>query len=190
MRKHCRRAKFTMAIILALSVPILFASATAADAPQSVGPQGFLVWETPRTVPELHFEDGEGTPLTLADFQGKVVLLNIWATWCAPCREEMPTLDSLQAELGGDRFEVVALSIDHAGIEVVQDFYREVGVEHLRQYIDPTAMAGSTLGVVGVPTTLLLDSRGRELGRLLGIAEWNSPAMVEFFREHLKNSSR
>tara|TARA_R100000322_G_scaffold46380_1_gene29026 strand:+ start:750 stop:1232 length:483 start_codon:yes stop_codon:yes gene_type:complete len=160
-----------MAIILALSVPIAFASATAADVPQSVGPQGFLVWETPRSVPELHFEDGSGTPLALADFQGKAVLLNIWATWCAPCRDEMPTLDSLQAELGGDRFEVVALSIDHEGIAIVQDFYRKVGVGHLRQYIDPTAMAGSTLGVTGVPTTLLLDSQGRELGRLVGATD-------------------
>lgn len=183
MRKHYRRTKFAIAVIVALSVPIIFASATAADVPQSVGPQGFLVWETPRPVPELHFEAGEGTPLTLANFQDKVVLLNIWATWCAPCREEMPTLDSLQAELGGDRFEVVALSMDHAGIEVVQDFYRKVGVGHLRQYIDPTAMAGSTLGVVGVPTTLLLDSQGRELGRLVGATDWNTPIMVSYLKE-------
>ena len=167
------------AVIFALAILQGLTSVAAGDVPESVGPQGFLIWESPRTLPELAFEDENGRPLTLADFQGKVILLNIWATWCAPCREEMPTLDSLQAQLGGEHFEVVALSVDHAGIRVVEKFYQETDVQHLRKYIDPSTLATSTLGIEGVPTTLLIDHDGREIGRLVGAAEWDSPAMVD-----------
>src|SRR3546814_1033360 len=92
--------------------------------------------EAPRTVAELRFNDGNGKSVTLTDFRGKIVLLNIWATWCGPCREEMPTLDRLQERLGGPEFEVVALSIDRAGIGVVSEFYAEISVQHLAKYID------------------------------------------------------
>jgi thiol-disulfide isomerase/thioredoxin len=165
--------------MLAFAISLTPALSIAGEVPASVGPQGFLIWETPRNLPELAFEDEKGKPLTLADFHGKVVLLNIWATWCAPCREEMPTLDSLQAQLGGEQFEVVALSIDHAGIGVVEKFYRETGVQHLCKYIDPSTLATSTLGIGGVPTTLLIDHKGREIGRLVGATEWESPAMED-----------
>lgn len=171
--------KRTMAIVCLMAV----ASIAAASPPEDIGPQGFMVWESPRDLPELSFKDGQGDPLSLADFKGKTVLLNIWATWCGPCREEMPTLDALQAALGGEAFEVVALSIDRKGIEVVQDFYTDVGVEHLRQYIDTTGMAGTKLGAVGIPTTLLIDPHGEEIGRLVGETEWDSPEMTEFLKE-------
>ena len=111
------------------------------------------------------------------------MLLNIWATWCGPCREEMPTLDALQGRFGGEDFEVVALSIDRKGIGVVQEFYTDVGIEHLRQYIDTTGMAGAKLGAVGIPTTLLIDPQGDEIGRLVGATEWNSPEMTEFLKK-------
>lgn len=171
--------KRTVAIVCLMAV----ASTVVASPPEDIGPQGFMVWESPRDLPELTFEDGKGKPLTLADFQGQTVLLNIWATWCGPCREEMPTLDSLQASLGGEAFEVVALSIDRKGIEAVQDFYTDVGIEHLRQYIDTTGMAGTKLGALGVPTTLLIDSQGDEIGRLVGATEWDNPEMTEFLKE-------
>ncbi|MEH6672683.1 TlpA family protein disulfide reductase, partial [Halopseudomonas sp.] len=98
-------------VFFALAISIAAPVMAAGKVPKSVGPQGFLIWESPRTLPELAFEDEDGRPLTLADFKGKAILLNIWATWCLPCREEMPTLDSLQAQLGGEQFEVVALSV-------------------------------------------------------------------------------
>ncbi|WP_322002903.1 TlpA disulfide reductase family protein [Marinobacter alexandrii] len=166
-------------VIFALAILQGPTSVAAGDVPESVGPQGFLIWEPPRNLPELAFEDKDGNPLTLADFQSKVILLNIWATWCAPCREEMPTLDSLQAQLGGEQFEVIALSVDHAGIRVVEKFYQETGVQHLRKYIGPSTLATSKLGIEGVPTTLLIDHDGREIGRLVGAAEWDSSAMVD-----------
>lgn len=180
MWKHHGPTTWILAAVLALAIPFGLAFAAARDVPASVGPQDFLIWKTPRNLPELTFEDDEGEPVTLADFHGKVVLLNVWATWCAPCREEMPTLDSLQAQLGGDQFEVVALSIDHAGHGVVEKFYREISIKHLRKYIDPTALAGAILGIEGVPTTLLLDREGREIGRLVGATEWDSAAMIDF----------
>lgn len=180
--------KLTGASWLAAALWVAITSLAAAEPPERVGPNGFLLWESPRDVSEISFEDGDGTPLTLADFEGKLILLNIWATWCGPCREEMPTLDALQAELGGTDFEVVALSIDRKGIDVVKEFYQDVGIEHLRQYIDSTGMAGAGLGAVGIPTTFLIDRHGDEIGRLVGATEWDSPEMTEFLTEMIESS--
>lgn len=179
MWQQRRPATWVLAAILAFTIPFTPARLSAGEVPASVGPKGFLIWETPRNLSELTFEDETGAALTLADFHGKVVLLNIWATWCAPCREEMPTLDSLQAQLGGEQFEVVALSIDHSGRDAVEKFYRDISIKHLRMYIDPSTLATATLGIEGVPTTLLVDREGREIGRLVGATEWDSPAMVD-----------
>lgn len=143
-------------------------------------PSNFAMHETPRPMPEIRFEDGKGNESTLADFRGKTVLLNVWATWCVPCREEMPTLDRLQAELGGPEFEVLALSIDRAGPDAVREFYSEIGIENLALHIDPSAKSMFALGVVGLPTTILIDRKGAELGRLIGPAEWDAPEMAQF----------
>ena len=139
------------------------------------GPLGFTRLTQPRPLPALRFRDSEGRSLDLGQFRGKVVLLNVWATWCPPCRQEMPSLDRLQAALGSRDFEVVALSIDAgaAGPAAVRSFYRALDIRHLRLYHDAEAAALATLGVVGVPTTLLLDRQGRELGRMSGPAAWD-----------------
>ncbi|MPZ10877.1 MAG: redoxin family protein [Kiloniellaceae bacterium] len=145
--------------------------------------------DAPRTLPEIRFADGSGRALTLGAFQGKVILLNIWATWCGPCREEMPTLDRLQSRLGGPDFEVVALSIDRAGIGVVTDFFDEIGINHLAKYIDESGKAAGQLKAVGLPTTLLIDREGREIGRHVGPAEWDTPEMMTFFEQQISRSS-
>jgi len=145
-------------------------------------PQNFVLRGAPAPIPELQFTDGGGTLRTLADFRGKVVLLNIWATWCSPCRKEMPTLDRLQTALGGSDFEVVALSIDRGGAEVVKKFYAEIGIQRLAIHIDTSSKAGFVLAAAGLPTTLLIDAQGQELGRLIGPAEWDAPEMVAFLR--------
>lgn len=163
---------------------LLSPSLSAADAPQK-----FAVHPVPKSLPEIQFQDSEGKTLTLADFRGKLVLLNIWATWCLPCRYEMPTLDRLQAELGGSDFQVLALSMDRGGLEAITKFYGEVGVTHLAMYLDSSMQAASTLGAVGLPTTLLIDRDGREIGRLVGPAEWDSPDMVTFIRGYLPKQS-
>lgn len=143
----------------------------------------------PRLLPQLQFVDGEGRVLSLADFRGKVVLLNIWATWCPPCRAEMPTLDRLQAKLGGPGFEVLALSIDQEGVPLVKAFYQEVGLKALRIYIEESGMSLLALNVVGLPATLLIDPRGREIGRTLGPAEWDSPGVITVIRRYLDAAS-
>lgn len=148
-------------------------------------PQNLAVHETPVPVPEINFEDGDGRPRSLADFSGKVVLLNVWATWCAPCREEMPTLDRLQAKLGGPDFEVVALSVDRAGPDIVKKFFTEIGIEHLALNIDTSAKAMFAIGTVGLPATLLVDRDGKEIGRLIGPAEWDAPDMIDFIRARI-----
>ena len=136
-------------------------------------------------IAEVRFVDADGRPMSLADFRGEQVLLNIWATWCGPCREEMPTLDRLQTQLGSPDFEVVALSIDREGVDVVRDFYAELDLQALRIYVDTSTMAPINLNVLGVPTTLLLDGNGREIGRYAGPAEWDSEAIVSAIRESL-----
>lgn len=120
------------------------------------------------------FNGPDGKPVTMADFKGKVVLLNLWATWCAPCRKEMPHLNELQQKLGGDQFEVVALSVDRGSDKKPKDFLAEVGASALKFYHDPSAKAGFSFMAIGMPTTLLFDREGREIGRLVGPAEWHS----------------
>jgi thiol-disulfide isomerase/thioredoxin len=161
----------------------------AAATPPSAKGLAFSPLETPRELPELSFINGYGREMTLDEFTGKTVLLNIWATWCVPCREEMPALDRLQAKLGGPDFEVVPLSIDREGLPVVKAFYEELGLEALGIYVDQSGKAQRALSVLGIPTTLLVDREGRELGRTLGPAEWDSAEIVEFLRRVLEQPS-
>jgi thiol-disulfide isomerase/thioredoxin len=135
----------------------------------------FLVRPKPLDLPDFTFVDGEGATKSLADLSGKVVLLNIWATWCVPCREEMPQLDALEAELGGADFEVVAVNIDKGGPDKARKFLAETGAANLALYTEPTGKLFSTLKAVGMPTTLLIDRDGKEIGRLVGPADWASP---------------
>ena len=148
----------------------------AATAP-AVSGELFTATE-PRPVPELHFVDGASQSRTLGDFRGKVVLLNLWATWCLPCRQEMPALARLQAHLGGPEFEVLALAIDKKGLPAVQAFYAELGLKALAIYVDGSERAASQLGALGLPTTLLVDAQGNEIGRAMGPREWDAPAAV------------
>lgn len=134
----------------------------------------FVFRKAPEPLAEVKFQDASGKDLTIADWKGKVVLLNLWATWCLPCRKEMPALDRLQKEMGSDRFEVVAVSVDRKGAEAARKFLDETKVENLKLYVDPSARLTSDLKVVGLPATLLIDAQGREIGRLLGPAEWDS----------------
>jgi thiol-disulfide isomerase/thioredoxin len=147
------------------------------------------VFDQPHALPEVRFQDDQGRDLTLGDFRGRVVVLNVWATWCVPCRKEMPTLDRLQARLGGKDFLVVALSIDRKGVEAVRGFYQEVGVENLAIYVDPSGRASRGLGLPGVPTTLLIDQEGREVARKMGEAEWDGSEMVSLVERTMHGQS-
>jgi len=132
----------------------------------------------PRPVPDLAFVDSSGTRKTLGEWRGRTLLLNLWATWCVPCRKEMPALDGLQARLGGPRFQVVAINIDTRDPDKPKAWLREAQVDHLAYYADPSAKVFQDLKAVGwafgMPTTLLVDPQGCELGVLAGPAEWTS----------------
>ena len=180
------RSAIALGVVLAGVAALALWSARSSIKPRSAqpgAPPGVLrAHAAPVAVPAFAFEDGAGKPRTLADFRGRYVLVNVWATWCAPCREEMPALARLQARLGGPDFEVLALSIDAGGADAVKRFYREVGVEGLAVYVDAALKVNSALGVVGVPTTVLVDRQGRELARHVGPAHWDGEPAVQSIR--------
>ena len=155
----------------------------SAPAPGATKTLSFL--DQPSPLSAIHFIDGDGRAMTLADFRGRVILLNVWATWCVPCRKEMPALDRLQAALGGPDFQVIALSIDRQGAAVVKPFYRELGLKALGIYIDESATATQALHTIGIPTSVLIDREGREIARQMGAAEWDSPTMIDLIRSHI-----
>ena len=158
--------------------PAPSAAYAALDAAATGEVANFTPKPAPVALPDVVFRDAQGRETDLAAFRGKLVLLNLWATWCAPCREEMPELDELQAEMGGERFEVVALSVDSSGPEAVAAFLDKVGVTSLALYHDPSAKANFTLGAFGLPTTILISPEGDELGRMAGPAPWASADAV------------
>jgi thiol-disulfide isomerase/thioredoxin len=143
----------------------------------------------PLLLPELAFKDASGAPKKLSDWRGRTVLLNLWATWCVPCRQEMPALDKLQAELGSKDFEVVAVNIDTRNLDKPKRWLEEAGVTRLAYYADPQAKVFQDLRqigkAVGMPTTLLLDPRGCELAHLSGPAEWASEDALTLVRAAL-----
>ena len=138
----------------------------------------FAVAEGPLRLPDLAFRDAAGNARHLADWRGRVVLFNLWATWCVPCRKEMPALDALEGKLGGPGFEVVAVNIDTRDPAKPRAWLKEVGVDRLGYYADPSAKVFQDLKIVGraagMPTTLLVDPAGCEVGTVAGPAEWAS----------------
>lgn len=142
-----------------------------------------------KPVADLSFDGPAGEPTTLADFRGRTVLLNLWATWCAPCRHEMPALDQLQGELGGPGFEVVAVNIDTRNLDKPKAWLQENGIGRLRPYADPQGRVFQALQrsgqVVGLPTTLLIDPEGCEVAVLKGPADWASADALRLVRAAL-----
>jgi thiol-disulfide isomerase/thioredoxin len=139
---------------------------------------GVVVASRPLRLPDLAFRDGSGNERHLAEWRGRTVLLNLWATWCVPCRKEMPALDELQGKLGGPPFEVVSINIDTRDSDKPRTWFKEVGITHLGYYTDASAKVFQDLKLVGraigMPTTLLVDPVGCEIGTIAGPAEWAS----------------
>src|SRR5262245_54178895 len=140
----------------------------------------------PLQVPNLGFHNADGAERRLADWHGRTLLLNLWATWCVPCRKEMPALDELQAKLGGAQFEVVAINIDTRDPDRPRNWFKEVGIKSLAYYADPNAKVFQDLKLVGraigMPTTLLVDPAGCEIGTLAGPAEWASEDAIKLVK--------
>ena len=142
----------------------------------------FTLAKQPKPLPELAFTDAEGKPLKLADYKGKTVLLNFWATWCAPCVKEMPSLDKLQAEMGKDKFVVLPLSLDGPSKPKVAPFYADRKLGNLGIYFDKGKKVLGALEVSVLPTSVLIDSEGREIGRLEGDADWDKPEALALMK--------
>jgi thiol-disulfide isomerase/thioredoxin len=139
-----------------------------------------LAWlGEPVPAPDTAFRTGTGEQVTLADFKGRAVVLNFWATWCAPCREEMPSLDRLAEMHGGDDLIVLPISVDRGEIDRIQAFYAETGVRHLGVFHDPDMRLARKMRVFGLPTTMLIDHDGRIVAQLVGPAEWDSDEALE-----------
>jgi thiol-disulfide isomerase/thioredoxin len=176
-------------VIAAFGILLLAKSMGESDGPKLTGAMKVfqLAPDTPaRPSPSDNatWQNARGKDLTLADFKGKVVLVNFWATWCSPCIRELPSIDRLQASLGGDQFTVVAISIDRGGKPVAERMVKRLKLKHLALYLDPKIESAKKMGVVSMPTTFIFDRKGREIGKLVGAAEWDEAeavALVKYF---------
>jgi thiol-disulfide isomerase/thioredoxin len=135
--------------------------------------------DVPRPLAEFEFQDEAGQKYTLGQFHGTFVLVNIWATWCPPCKEEMPSLNSLASRFSAKDLKIIPISVDVSGVLTVRHFYTEYGLDKLSIYIDPSTNVMHALAVVGIPTTVLINRDGLEIGRRVGPAQWDSPAIIE-----------
>ena len=138
--------------------------------------------EAPKDVTQTPYDTIDGDSGTLADYQGKVVVLNFWATWCAPCRKEMPMLSDLQTELGGETFEVVTIATGRNPPQAMKAFFDEISVTNLPLHRDPRSKMAREMGVLGLPITMVIDQDGKELARLIGDAHWNSESAKAIIR--------
>jgi thiol-disulfide isomerase/thioredoxin len=134
---------------------------------------------SPEAAPDVAFEDADGGEMTLAAYEGRHVVVNFWATWCAPCRHEMPTLSALQDALGSEDFEVVTIATGRNAAPAMKKFFDDIGVDNLPLHRDPKSALARAMGVFGLPITVLLDPEGREVARLQGDADWNSDSARE-----------
>jgi thiol-disulfide isomerase/thioredoxin len=135
--------------------------------------------EVPRPLAEIEFQDETGTKYTLGQFHGNFALVNIWATWCPPCKEEMPSLNSLASHFSAKDLKIIPISVDVSGVPTARHFYTEFGLDKLSIYVDPSSNVMHAFSVVGIPTTLLINRDGLEIGRRIGPAQWDSPEIIE-----------
>ena len=185
--------KFTVAVVYT-AVSLLANSAWADVAALNAlrtGDMGKLNFVTdPIPAPDTAFLDETGAEIHLSDLRGKVVLVNFWATWCAPCRIEMPHLAALQTARGGDDFAVVTIATGRNAPQAITRFFDEIGVTNLPLYTDPQQALAHDLGIMGLPVSLILNRDGAEVARLMGDADWASPDALALIDALLTDSSQ
>jgi thiol-disulfide isomerase/thioredoxin len=178
-----RLAKYSFLGALALTAgmfaAVAFVGAAGERARVSFPDAGkFVRPAAPQRAPDVTFADAEGKTRRLSEWKGRTVVLNFWATWCTPCKTEMPSLDRLEGMLGGGDFSVVALSLDRDGLKAPAAFFARQGIARLKLYNDATGEAGLRLKAAGLPLTVVLNEKGEEIARFLGPAEWDSPETI------------
>ena len=171
--------KWTLAAALVfLLAPVLGAADEGeADMPDRTKLGEFVPSPQPYPAPAISLADTSGRSVELSKLQGKLVLVNLWATWCEPCLREMPSLERLQSRLG-ERIAVLAVSEDRGGNKTVEPFIAKLGLKSVKIYIDPKSEVGHAFGARGLPTSFLIDREGKVLGRVEGAAEWDSPKIL------------
>lgn len=175
------------ALVAVVLAGTILTVASASEPPAFSG--GYGSWEPftkPSKAPTTDFLDPEGQSINLDAYAGRTVLVNFWATWCAPCIKELPALDALQAEMGGEAFQVLIISVDRKGLEVAQPFLDDLKITSLKTAADPKGALAREMGASGLPTTVLIDADGLVRGRILGDAEWNSDGAKALMRYYLQ----
>ncbi|AUQ69239.1 TlpA family protein disulfide reductase [Phaeobacter inhibens] len=177
-----RQLSLYMALTLGANAALAADPAALADMRQG-DMKKLVLHSAPKPVSSAEFQlaDGAGAA-TLGDYKGKIVLLNFWATWCAPCRKEMPQLSELQEEFGGDEFEVLTLATGRNSPAGIQKFFDDTGITNLPRHQDPRQAVAREMAVLGLPITVLLNREGEEIARLRGDAEWNSDSAKTIIR--------
>ncbi len=171
-----------------VAVALLVALSAAAAAEEEKLRLGeFIPESAPQPAPETGFTDAQGKPVSFADFKGKPVVVNLWATWCQPCLKEMPSLDRLQSQ-HDDKLAVAAVSEDRAGADRVGTFVAALGLKKLKIYLDPKSDVGHAFNVRGLPTSIVIDASGRVVGRVEGAAEWDSATMMAVLKPLLEDA--
>ncbi|MEH6629930.1 MAG: TlpA disulfide reductase family protein [Halopseudomonas aestusnigri] len=146
----------------------------------------FTLFDPPVPVPIDSFQAEDGQLMSLRDLEGQVLLVNFWATWCAPCVKEMPDLDKLQAEAGSDLFKVITLSEDRAGLKKILPFFKDKELKNLPAYVDVKGRVSRAFGLRGLPSTYLVDKQGMIVGALIGPFEWDAPevkTLIKFYTD-------
>ena len=175
------------AVALSLLLVLTRVGSAAEDEAGAAEPQRlgeFIPVSPPQPAPPFSFDDPGGNTVSLADFAGRLVVLNLWATWCAPCLREMPSLDRMRARLGED-VVVLAISEDRGGGKVVEPFIDKLGLKSVKFYLDPKSGAERAFKVRGLPTSFVIDRQGNVLGRVEGAAEWDSPKLLDTLKSIL-----
>ncbi|PZO66951.1 MAG: TlpA family protein disulfide reductase [Paracoccus denitrificans] len=177
-----RRLFLYTALICAANAGVAVAGPVDWDAARQAG-LSKLVDAAPKPVPQTEFTDPDGKPVTLADYKGKALLINFWATWCAPCREEMPSLDRLQTQLGGDDFQVLTIASGRNPPASINKFFTEESITALPRLTDTKMALARQMGVLAMPVSILVDHDGNEVARMVGDADWSSPAAVAMIEQ-------
>jgi len=179
-----RGRRAAASLVLLVMAAAGWAAEDKAGVPERARLGEFIPVTPPAPAPAISFADLSGNPVSLSDFAGKIILVNLWATWCEPCVREMPSLERMQARLG-DKITVVAISEDHGGSKAVEPFIGRLGLKSVKTYLDPKSAVERAFEVQGLPTSFLIDRKGRVLGRVEGAAEWDSPKLLETLESFL-----
>ena len=180
-----RGAQFGLALLVMCALwllPRISIGYHEAQEPADGTVHSFVAVDPPYAVPNIGFTDAEGKPVSFADFRGKVILLNLWATWCPPCIRELPALDRLEGRLGGRDFHVVAVSLDEEGAKPAAAFFKKLAIQHLILYADPGQGIGEVLPADVLPASFIIDRQGRVVSFLRSFADWDAASADELMR--------